>query len=121
MAALLLRCAVALVVGGSAGYLAAAVSTGANAQRVAITATKYDFSPKAIRVRKGQPVTFVMSTPDFVHGFSIPDFNARADFVPGKTVELTLTPDKTGRFTFLCDNFCGDAHDRMSGFLVVTD
>ena len=45
----------------------------------------------------------------------------RVDLVPGKTVELTFTPDRAGRFVFLCDNFCGEGHDRMTGFLVVTE
>jgi heme/copper-type cytochrome/quinol oxidase subunit 2 len=25
-----------------------------------------------------------------------------------------------GRYHYLCDNFCGDGHDRMSGILIVT-
>jgi cytochrome c oxidase subunit II len=104
---------------GPAGYYAAAA--GAGAERVAVTATKFDFGAREIRVRKGRPVTFVLTTPDFVHGFSVPDFNARADLVPGKTVELTFTPDRAGRFVFLCDNFCGEGHDKMTGFLLVTE
>ena len=63
----------------------------------------------------------MLSTEDFVHGFSVPDFNTRIDLVPGKTFELTLTPNRAGRFVFLCDNFCGDGHDRMTGSLIVTD
>lgn len=113
-------CLAAVIFGGAAGYLVAAAA-GERGIRVALAASKFEFSAKEIRVRKGQAVTFVLSASDFVHGFSVPDFNARADIVPGKTVELTLTPDKTGRFVFLCDNFCGDGHDHMSGVLVVTD
>jgi cytochrome c oxidase subunit 2 len=77
--------------------------------------------PSEIRVVKGQPVTFVLSTPDFPHGFALPDFNLRRDLIPGKEVELTFTPDKAGKFHMLCDNFCGEGHDRMSGWLIVTD
>jgi heme/copper-type cytochrome/quinol oxidase subunit 2 len=33
---------------------------------------------------------------------------------------LSFTPDKAGTFTFLCDVFCGDGHEGMSGRLVVT-
>ena len=72
------------------------------------------------RLKKGKPVTFALTTSDFVHGFNVPDFNVRADLIPGKTVEVTFTPDRAGRFAFLCDNFCGEGHDRMSGFLVVS-
>jgi len=51
----------------------------------------------------------------------MPDFGIRVDLVPGKTVELKLTPRTPGRFHYLCDNFCGDGHDKMSGILIVSD
>ena len=98
-----------------------AVAAGVAPERIALTARKFQFGVDEIRVPKGRPVTLVLTTEDFAHGFSLPDFKLRADFVPGKTVEITFTPDRAGRFTFLCDNFCGDDHDAMSGYLVVTD
>ena len=104
---------------GLAGSYAAA--RGAGAQRVAVTAAKFEFSTPEIHVRKGQPVTLVLTASDFAHGFDLPDFNVRADLVPGKTVTVTFTPDRSGRFVFLCDNFCGDGHDVMSGYLIVTE
>jgi cytochrome c oxidase subunit 2 len=116
-----MRCGVAAVLGATAGYLAAVAPAAERGTRVALSATKFEFSAKEIRVRKGEPVTFVLTASDFVHGFSVPDLNARADIVPGKAVELTVTPNKAGRIVFLCDNFCGDGHDQMSGLLVVTD
>ena len=84
-------------------------------------AGKFAFVPGELRVKKGQSITVVLSSPDFVHGFSVPDFNVRADGIPGKTVEITFVADKVGKFHFLCDNFCGEGHDRMSGFLIVTE
>ena len=120
MATLLTRCVIALVGGAASGYLAAAALPDTRV-RIPLEARKYEFSATEIRVRKGEPVTFVLTTPDFPHGFSVPDFNVRADLVPGKPVEVTFTPDRPGRYTFLCDNFCGEAHERMTGFLVVTE
>jgi len=90
-------------------------------QRIELRATKYAFSQNEIRLKKGRPVTFILSTPDFPHGFSVPDFGVRTDVIPGRVVSVTFTPERTGRFAFLCDNFCGEGHDRMSGFLVVID
>jgi cytochrome c oxidase subunit 2 len=104
---------------GLAGYYAAA--NGAGAHRIAMTATKFEFSAPEIRVRRGQPVTLELTASDFAHGFSLPDFNVRVDLIPGRKVEVTFTPDRTGRFVFLCDNFCGESHDDMSGYLIVTD
>lgn len=113
------RLAAALAALGAAGYVAAVLSAGP--ERIELTAKKFAFSSTEIRVKKGQPVTFALTAVDFVHGFSIPDFNARVDLVPGKTVEITITPDKAGKFIFLCDNFCGEGHENMNGVLVVTE
>jgi cytochrome c oxidase subunit 2 len=101
--------------------LVSAVAADASAQRIEVVAKKFDFGPKEVRVKKGQRVTIVLTTPDFVHGFSVPDFNVRADGIPGKTVEVTFVADKAGKFIFLCDNFCGEDHDKMTGFLIVTE
>jgi len=104
-----------------AGYFAVSSAAGTDTERIALSASKFEFSAKEIRVRRGRPVTLVLQTTDFAHGFSVPDFQVRVDLIPGRTVEVTFTPDKAGRFDFLCDNFCGEGHDFMMGRLVVTE
>jgi len=99
----------------------AAHAAAASAQSIEVSARKFEFGPKEIRVKKGQRITIVLTSPDFVHGFSVPDFNVRADGIPGKTVEVTFVAGKTGKFIYLCDNFCGEDHDKMTGFLIVTE
>lgn len=101
--------------------LASAAADDAPALRIEVNAKKFEFGPREIRVSKGQRVTLVLSSPDFVHGFSVPDFNVRADGIPGKTIELTFVADKAGRFIYLCDNFCGEDHDKMTGMLIVSE
>ena len=117
----LMRLAAIAVVAGTAGYFAAALAAAAGPERIELTVAKFAFSSREIKLRKGRPVTFALSSVDFVHGFTVPDFNVRKDTIPGKTVEVTFTPDRAGRFIFLCDNFCGEGHDQMAGLLVVTD
>ena len=56
---------------------------------------------------------------DVVMGFNAPDFNIRADILPGRVSRVRFAPDKAGTFVFLCDIFCGDGHERMSGKLKV--
>jgi cytochrome c oxidase subunit 2 len=101
------------------------VSKASHAQeqavRIEMIAGKFAFVPNELHVKKGQRVTVVLTSPDFVHGFSMPDFNVRADGIPGQTVEITFVADKVGRFAYLCDNFCGEGHDKMSGFVTVTE
>jgi cytochrome c oxidase subunit 2 len=99
----------------AAGRIAAAPP----ARRIEVTAKRFEFTPSEMTVARGTRLTLVVTAVDFVHGFSMPDFGIRRDLVPGKPVEVTLAPEKPGRYHYLCDNFCGDGHDRMSGILVV--
>ena len=82
---------------------------------IRVTARKWVFLPREIRLKKGVPVVLEFVTADVVMGFNAPDFKVRADIVPGKVSRLRLVPDKTGSFVFLCDIFCGDGHEGMSG------
>jgi cytochrome c oxidase subunit II len=119
---LVARIAAVAAVFWAVGYLAAPLAIGDPApRRIPVLAAKFAFDTPEIRVRKGEAVTLVLTSPDFVHGFSVPDLDARVDLVPGRTVELELKPARPGRFVFLCDNFCGEGHDRMTGFLIVED
>lgn len=104
----------------AATYLSA-VAADVPTQRIEITATKFAFEPKEIRVKKGARVTLALQSPDFVHGLSVPDFNVRADGIPGKTIEITFVANKAGKFIYLCDNFCGEDHDKMTAYLIVTE
>lgn len=103
--------------------LAGAVVLPATGSRAAgtlrITAEKFKFTPQEIRLKRGVTVELELVSLDRLHGFSVPDFGVRADVIPGRTVRLEITPTRAGEFTFVCDNFCGDDHDEMSGKLVV--
>ena len=83
--------------------------------RIPVKAAKFEFTPSEITVKRGNPVTLVLTSVDFDHGFSCPDFKLRSDLIPGKEIELTFTPARVGRVLFTCDNFCGEGHDDMSG------
>jgi cytochrome c oxidase subunit 2 len=91
------------------------------ALRIEMISGKFAFVPKQFSVKKGQRVTVVLTSPDFTHGFSLPDFAVRGDGIPGKPVEITFVANKVGKFVYLCDNFCGEGHEHMSGFLTVTE
>ena len=86
---------------------------------IKILARRFTYTPNKITLKKGVPVVFELQTADVLMGFSIPDFQTRADIVPGKITKVPLTPDKEGTFTFLCDIFCGSGHETMNGTQVV--
>ncbi len=87
---------------------------------IRVTARRFVFTPNEIELKKGEPVVFELATEDVFMGFNVPDLKVRSDIVPGKVMRLALTPERTGTFPFLCDVFCGDGHETMSGKIVVT-
>ena len=88
-------------------------------RRVELGLSRFTFSRAEIHAQPGDTLTLVLTSSDFVHGFSVPELNARLDVPPGSPHELTLPVLPEGRFIYLCDNFCGEGHDKMSGLLVV--
>ena len=90
-------------------------------REIHITAKKFEFTPDAITLKKGEPVVLVVSSQDRKHGFSLRALGIRADVDPGGTARIRFTPDKAGKFTFSCDVFCGDGHEDMTGTMVVTE
>ncbi len=86
---------------------------------IRISAKKFEYHPDKVTAKLGQPVVFVLTSEDRIHGFKMPDFGLRTDIVPGQETRVTLTPDKAGSFTFFCDVFCGDGHEDMEGTLVI--
>ena len=105
---------------GLAGYTAVA-SAQAEEQHIKMTVKRFEYSQKEIHVKKGIPVVVEIVSLDVPHGFSVPDFHARAEVVmPGKPTFIRFTPDKTGEFLYVCDVFCGSGHESLEGSLFVT-
>jgi cytochrome c oxidase subunit 2 len=86
---------------------------------IAVTARKFTYEPQEITVKLGESVIFRLTTADVVMGFSIPDFNVRGTIIPGQSIDVAMTPNRAGDFTFLCDVFCGTGHENMDGTLHV--
>ena len=114
--------AAVLGVAAATGIAAPALFGWAQGPRViAVSVKKFEFSVKEITARKGEPVIIELTSEDRVHGFALPAYGVRVDVVPGTTTRVALTPDRTGTFDFLCDVFCGDGHEDVTGTLVVRD
>jgi cytochrome c oxidase subunit 2 len=100
---------------------AAVVGTAQTPQVIKMTVKKFEYSVKEFTVKKGAPVVIEITSEDRVHGFSLPDFGQRSDVVPGQVTRISFTPDKIGTFEYLCDVFCGEGHEDVSGTITVTD
>ncbi len=90
-------------------------------QVIQISAKTFEFQPSEITVKKGIPVMLELISVDRHHGFKLSAFQLRADVRPGDVEKVRFVPDRTGTFTFLCDVFCGDGHENMSGTLTVIE
>ena len=96
-------------------------SVQAQANReIEVTAQRFQFTPNNIPMVLGERVTLLVTAVDFPHGFSVPDLGLRVDLVPGKITRVLIAAKEVGTIDFLCDNFCGDGHERMHGQFVVT-
>jgi cytochrome c oxidase subunit 2 len=108
--------AVALALAGGAPRAWAGEGPAASASAphvITITAKRFEFTPKEIVVEKGVPVTLQVTSLDVTHGFFQKELGIDLDIVPGKTSEVTITPQNAGTYTIICDHFCGSGHGNM--------
>ena len=86
---------------------------------IAITAKRFEFVPSTITLKKGETVKLVVTSEDVTHGFFLRPLKIDTDLVPGKTQEITVTPQATGTFLAICHHFCGAGHGNMKLTVVV--
>ena len=103
-----------------AGLAAARVPAQAAPREIKVVARKFVFLPNEIALKRGEPVVLEFTSPEVVMGFYAPDLNLRTVIIPGTPARVPYTPDRAGTFPFICDIFCGDGHEGMSGTIVVT-
>jgi len=111
--------AATLALGSMLSYVA--VQAAPRAKVVKINAKRFVFGPNHLTLKKGEAVEIELTSSDILMGFNLPDFGVRGDIVPEKVTRIRFVPDKTGTFTFLCDIFCGEGHERMQGIITVID
>jgi uncharacterized cupredoxin-like copper-binding protein len=108
------------LLGVSLLFLSACTGGGSSGQNVTLQMTEYKFTPDTITVKSGQAVTVELQNKGtVVHDFHIPDLNVASPEVdPGKSAQVTFTPDKPGTYQFECTQ-PGHAQAGMTGSLVV--
>jgi len=99
--------------------LAAGVAFGAEPRVVEITARRFEFTPAEVVLRKDEAVTLRLRSLDVTHGFFQRGLGIDLEIEPGKVAEVTLTPRTPGRYTTICDHFCGSGHGNMKMTFVV--
>jgi cytochrome c oxidase subunit 2 len=105
---------------GAALAVQAVVAASAPEPRVVeLHAKRFEFTPPELRLAAGQPVTLRITSADVTHGLFQRELGIDAEISPGKTTEVKLTPTKPGRYTAICDHFCGPGHGNMHLVVVV--
>lgn len=114
----------AMVQGGHAGHgdHAAAADGEPEPVDVYLMAYQFGFLPGVLRLEAGVPYRFRMMAVDVAHGASV-RIGPGARIVrlrPGALVEQGLTFLEPGEHLLYCTVYCGLAHDRMQGRIIVT-
>jgi cytochrome c oxidase subunit 2 len=73
-----------------------------------------------IHIPVGQPVQIVLSSPDVIHSFWVPELHGKLDMIPGQTNAYWLQADAPGEYVGECAEFCGIQHTKMA-FAVVAE
>jgi cytochrome c oxidase subunit II len=75
---------------------------------------------KELHVPVGKQLLLRMTSNDVIHSFWVPEFRLKQDLVPGRIMELRVTPNREGEYMVRCAELCGTAHYRMENPVVVS-
>ncbi len=78
-------------------------------------------SSQELHLPLGKPVKILLRSIDVLHNFTVPQFRAKMDLVPGSVTYIWLTPTLAGNFDLLCNELCGVGHFAMRGKIVVQE
>jgi len=74
-----------------------------------------------LELEKDQSYRLHLSSMDWQHGFSLQPTNINIQVHPEYDLVLTITPNETGEFSVVCNEFCGVGHHTMIGKIRVVD
>lgn len=74
-----------------------------------------------LELEKDKQYRLHLSSMDWQHGWSLQPVNINIQVHPNYEMVLTLTPNETGKFDVVCNEYCGVGHHTMVGRIYVTD
>jgi cytochrome c oxidase subunit 2 len=74
-----------------------------------------------LELERGQSYRLHLSSLDLQHGFSLQPININVQVHPGYEHVLTVTPDRAGEYSIVCNEYCGLGHHSMLGKIFVVD
>jgi cytochrome c oxidase subunit 2 len=74
-----------------------------------------------LELEKDKTYRLHLSSLDWQHGFSLQPTNINVQAHPGYELVMTITPNESGEFTVVCNEFCGIGHHNMVGKIHVVE
>ncbi|MGK7312110.1 MAG: cytochrome c oxidase subunit II [Candidatus Longimicrobiales bacterium M2_2A_002] len=81
----------------------------------------WSFTPGVVRVPAGAEVTFLMTTPDVIHGFHVEGTRLNVMLIPGQVARVSYTFEEPGEHLIICHEYCGIGHHHMWGRVIVEE
>ena len=85
---------------------------------VYLIARLWNFWP-ILELEKGKTYRLHLTSMDYNHGFSLQPANINIQIVPGFEHVVTVTPNQSGTYSVVCNEFCGIGHHQMVGRIYV--
>ena len=85
---------------------------------VYLTARLWDWWP-VLELERGKTYRLHLTSMDYQHGFSLQPENINIQVIPGYEHVVTITPNRTGNYAIVCNEFCGIGHHKMVSRLYV--
>lgn len=82
-------------------------------------AARDDVVAPTMAVPLNQEVEIILRTKDVTHSFFVRELRFKQDTVPGMTIRLHFTANRTGEYEVVCAELCGLGHHRMRTVLRV--
>jgi cytochrome c oxidase subunit 2 len=76
---------------------------------------EYGVSSTDLYLPVNRQIDLQMTSVDVIHSFWVPEFRVKQDIIPGRTVDLRVTPDLIGEYMVRCSELCGLRHAYMEG------
>ena len=81
----------------------------------------WSFTPGEVRIPAGSEVTFLMTTPDVIHGFHVEGTRLNVMLIPGQVARVSYTFEEPGEHLIICHEYCGIGHHNMWGRVIVEE
>ena len=85
---------------------------------VYLQANQFAFRP-VLQLEEGETYRLLVSSTDVQHGLSLQPTNLNFQVLPGYLYVIEITPDETGEFPIVCNEYCGLGHHLMTGLIVI--